>query len=66
MDKIKNKLHSLVVLCETNVLSLISQRLDNYYQIQTKCYSVTAVYFGTRNLGTKGRFRSENFGKMTL
>ena len=35
IDEIKNYLHSLVVLCETNVLSLISQRLDNYYQIQT-------------------------------
>jgi hypothetical protein len=35
--------HSLVVLCGTNVLSLISQRLDNYYQIQTKCYSIATV-----------------------
>ena len=32
-------MHSLVVLYETNVLSLINQRLDNYYQIKTKCYS---------------------------
>jgi hypothetical protein len=38
----------LVVLCETNVLSLISQRLDNYYQIQTKRYSVTTVNFVTQ------------------
>ena len=30
----------MVVLCETNVLSLISQRSDNYYQIQIKCYSI--------------------------
>ena len=36
IDEIKNELHSLVVLCETNVLSLISQRLNNYYQIKTK------------------------------
>jgi hypothetical protein len=41
------------VICETNVLSLISKRLDNYYQIQTKCYSVVTVNFGTLNLRTK-------------
>jgi hypothetical protein len=29
-------LHSFVVLCETNILSLINQYLDNYYQIKTK------------------------------
>jgi len=29
----------LVVLCEPNILNLISQRLNNYYQIQTKCHS---------------------------
>ena len=34
-------MHSLIVLCETNVLSLISQRLDNYYQIEIKRYSAT-------------------------
>jgi hypothetical protein len=49
IDKIKNKLHNLVVLYETNVLSLISQRLDNYYQIQTKYYSK----FALPTLGTK-------------
>jgi hypothetical protein len=53
VDKIKNKLYSLVILYEMNVLSLISQQLDNYYQIQTKCYSDTTVNFGTPNLGTK-------------
>jgi hypothetical protein len=42
IDKIKNKLHSFVVLCETNILSLINQSLDNYYQIKTKCYSDSA------------------------
>jgi len=31
-------LHSFVVLCETNILSLVSQNLNNFYQIQTKCY----------------------------
>jgi hypothetical protein len=31
VDGIKNYLHSLVALCEMNILSLISQRLDNYY-----------------------------------
>jgi hypothetical protein len=46
-------MYNLVVLCETNVLNLISQRLDNYYQIQTKCYSVATVNFDTPSLGTK-------------
>jgi hypothetical protein len=32
-------LHSFVVLCETNILRLISQNLDIFYQIQTKYYS---------------------------
>ena len=45
VDEIKNLLHNLVVLCETNILSLISQRLDNYYQIQTKYYSDATVHF---------------------
>jgi hypothetical protein len=36
VDEIKNQLHGFVVLCETNVLSLINQCLDNYYQIKTK------------------------------
>jgi hypothetical protein len=39
VDEIKNQLHSLVVLCETNLLSLISQCLNKNSQIQTKCYS---------------------------
>jgi hypothetical protein len=30
----------LLVLCKTNLLSLISQYLDNNWQIQTKCYSI--------------------------
>ena len=34
----------LIVLYETNVLSLISQRLNNYYQIQTKYYNITTVH----------------------
>ena len=42
-------MHSLVVLYEMNVLSLISQRLDNYYQIQTKCYS--SLYGASRVAG---------------
>ena len=33
----------MVVLCETNVLSLISQRLDDYYQIKTKQNSTIAT-----------------------
>ena len=40
IDEIKNYLHSLVELCETNLLSLISQYLDNNSQIQTNSYSV--------------------------
>ena len=34
----------MVILCEKNVLSLINQWLDNYYQIQTKCYSTATMY----------------------
>jgi hypothetical protein len=37
-------LYSLVVLCETNVLNLISQRLDTIYQIKPKH---TTVFFYT-------------------
>ena len=44
-------MHSLVVLCETNVLSLISQRLDNYYQIQTKRYSVQQYRYSAPDSG---------------
>jgi hypothetical protein len=29
-------LHIFVLLCETNILSLINQYLDNYYRIKTK------------------------------
>ena len=36
IDEIKNYLHSLVELYETNLLSLISQCLDNNSQIQMK------------------------------
>jgi hypothetical protein len=38
-----------------NILSLISQRLDNYYQIQTKYYSVATGNFGTPNFTTNSR-----------
>jgi hypothetical protein len=40
-------LHSFVVLYETNILSLVSQNLNNFYQIQTKCYlnSDTSFFF---------------------
>jgi hypothetical protein len=39
-------LHSFVVLCEANILSLVSQNLDNFYQIQTKCYrNFDTVFF---------------------
>ena len=57
-------MHSLVVLCETNVLSLISQRLDNYYQIKTKRYSTLQCYRiqpAPNPAGTKRGLR--NFGK---
>jgi hypothetical protein len=39
-------------------LSLISQRLDNYYQIQTKCYSVSTVNSSLQIRGTKHRHTS--------
>jgi hypothetical protein len=46
VDEIKNWLHSFVVLCETNILSLVSQNLHNFYQIQTKCYrNYDTVFF---------------------
>jgi hypothetical protein len=38
-------LHSFVVLCETNILSLVSQNLNNFYQIQTKCYKNSDTVF---------------------
>jgi hypothetical protein len=43
VDKIKNELHSFVVLCETNILNLISQSFDIFYQIQTNCYSAHLI-----------------------
>ena len=46
----------MVVLYEMNVLILISQRLDNYYQIKTKrrcSYSVATVLLAARTGGTK-------------
>jgi hypothetical protein len=45
VDEIKNYLHSFVVLCEMNILSLVSQNLDNFYQIQTKCYKNSDTVF---------------------
>ena len=62
VDEIKNQLHSLVVLCETNVLSLFSQRLDNYYQIQTKCYSIATGTLPLQSLGTQHGLRKEKVG----
>jgi len=40
-------LHSLVVLYETNVLSLISQCLNNYYQLQTNATVATVATCAT-------------------
>jgi hypothetical protein len=45
-----------VVLCETNILSLINQYLDNYYQIKTKllqCEGHLLCKVWTPNLGSK-------------
>jgi hypothetical protein len=36
--------YSLVVLCETNVLNLISQRLDTIYQIKPKRATVLYLH----------------------
>jgi hypothetical protein len=36
-----------------NVLILISQRLNNYYRIQTKCYNCATVHFAFTSLRTK-------------
>jgi hypothetical protein len=49
-------LHNFVVLCETNVLSLINQCLNNYYQIKTKllqCSTVLHSTFGCPNRTSK-------------
>jgi hypothetical protein len=46
-------LHSFVVLCETNILSLVSQNLDNFYQIQMKCYRNSDTVFFSHILWTK-------------
>jgi hypothetical protein len=40
-------LYSLVVLCETNVLNLISQRLDTIYQIKPKRATVLFLHIFT-------------------
>jgi hypothetical protein len=48
VDEIKNQLHSFIVLCETNILSLITQSLDNYYPIKTKIYSESVQWFRCR------------------
>jgi hypothetical protein len=55
-------LHSFVVLCETNILSLVSQNLDNFYQIQTKYYrnSDTVFFFPIRR--TKRGLLLNRFG----
>jgi hypothetical protein len=50
VDEIKNQLHSLVVLCETNILSLFSQRLDNYYQNTNEMLQCRYSKFDTPNL----------------
>ena len=42
---------NLVVLCETNILSLISQRWNNYYQIKTKRYSIQQYRYSTSDFG---------------
>jgi hypothetical protein len=43
LDEIKNQLHIFIVLCETNILSLINQCLDNYYQIKIKLLQCSTV-----------------------
>jgi hypothetical protein len=42
VDEIKNQLYSFIVFCETNILSLISQSFNNFYQIQTN-YFIVAI-----------------------
>jgi hypothetical protein len=42
---------SFVVLCETNILSLINQCLDNYYQIKTKIATVLNSDSGSPEFG---------------
>jgi hypothetical protein len=38
-------MYGLVVLCETNVLNLISQRLDTIYQIKPKRATIFFLHF---------------------
>jgi hypothetical protein len=38
-------LHSFIVLYETNILNIINQYLDNYYQIKTKLLQYDATYY---------------------
>jgi hypothetical protein len=45
-------MHSFVVLCETNILCLINQYLDNYYQIKTKLLQCDGT-FTMQNLDPK-------------
>ena len=49
----------LIVLYETNVLSLISQRLDNFYRIQMKCYSAPGNSDGADSGGKLNAARIE-------
>jgi hypothetical protein len=46
-------MHSFVILCETNVLNIISQCFNIFYQIQTKYYSglLCSELFGGRKIG---------------
>jgi hypothetical protein len=54
-------LHSFIVLCEINILSLVSQNLDNFYQIQTKYYRNSDTVFFSPIVWTKrGRGPTEH------
>jgi hypothetical protein len=49
--------------CETNILSLVSQNLDNFYQIQTKCYRNSDTVFFFPILWTKRGLTSSGHRK---
>jgi hypothetical protein len=49
--KLKTNCTVFVVLYETNILNLINQCLDNYYQIKTKMLQYSTVHSGGADSG---------------
>jgi hypothetical protein len=50
------------LLCEMNILSLVSQNLNNFYQIQTKCYrNSDTVFFSPIHRTKRGLYRQSAY-----